>query len=110
MSTPKPAHLYDATSHFPRERMIQDDGTYLLVSTKGLAYARTSGLLLRRCASSEKAPYGYECLGQYQQLQEALWHASLGPVGHSAGLYAGELDALVNLWASRRLDQLGPTV
>lgn len=110
MPTHKPVHFPALTSQFPRERIIQDDGSYLLVSTKGLAYARTCGLLLHRCASSETAPYGYECRGQYQQLDGGLWHASIGPVGHSAGFYAAELDALVNLWVSRRLDALGPTI
>lgn len=116
MSKQKPSSIPELTSEIPRERVIQDDGAFLLVSTKGLPYAHTSGLLIRRCALSMSAPFGYECLGQYRQLRKSLWHACLdsripdvdGRTERSTGIYASELDALVNLWASRRLPQLAP--
>lgn len=110
----KPAPLLELTSLVPRERIIQDDGDFMLVSTKGLEYAKSCGLLIRRAPFAAATPYGYECLGSYRQLQDTLWHACIdngaAPQARSTGIYGSELDALVNLWASRRMPQLGPTV
>ena len=105
-------------TQLPRDRVIQDDGVYLLVTTKGVENSRTDGLLLRRCAVSAAAPLGYECLGHHQQLSDGLWHASRGSMASGQGatgtrrtrIYATELDALVNLWASRHLCDFGPAV
>lgn len=117
MSKQNPSPMPELTSEIPRERVLQDDGVFLIVSTKGLDYTKTSGLLIRRCDFSATAPFGYECKGQYRQLRKTLWHATLdsgvpnadGTTERSTGIYANELDAIVNLWASRRLDHLGPT-
>lgn len=116
MSKPNHSPMPELASEIPRERVLQDDGVFLLVSTKGLDYTQTCGLLIRRCAFSATAPFGYECKGQYRQLRKTLWHATLdsgvlnadGTTERSTGIYATELDAVVNLWASRRLSQLGP--
>lgn len=116
MSKSNPSPMPELTSDIPRERVVQDDGVFLLVSTKGLDYTQTSGLLIRRCAFSATAPFGYECKGQYRQLRKTLWHATLdsgvlntdGTIERSTGIYGTELDAIVNLWASRRRQELGP--
>uniref|UniRef100_UPI000D34FDC3 hypothetical protein n=1 Tax=unclassified Variovorax TaxID=663243 RepID=UPI000D34FDC3 len=93
----------------PRQNIIQDDGVHVLVSTKAVEGARSDGMLLRRCAFSLSAPFGYVCLGHFRQLSENCWQASLGTqvvvaegTARPDRLYATELDALVNLWASRR--------
>lgn len=120
MSQPKPLRPAELRSQIPRERILQDDGSFMLLSTQGLAYARTDGLLLRRCSFSARAPFGYECRGLYRRWGDSLWHASLyddeialsgtGSIEHSSGIFRSELDAVVNLWTSRRLRRLGPTV
>lgn len=117
MSKQNPSPMPALTSDIPRERVVQDDGVFMLVSTKGLDYTRTSGLLIRRCAFSTSAPFGYECRGHYRQLRKTLWHACMdsgvrdanGITERSTGIYGTELDAIVNLWASRRRPQLDPT-
>lgn len=97
----------------PRQNIIQDDGVHVLVSTKDVEGAQSDGMLLRRCDFSISTPFGYMCLGHFRQLSSNCWQASLGTrVAVDEGtvrpdrLYATELDALVNLWASRR--QLTP--
>lgn len=90
-------------------RIVQDDGQYLLVSLDGVAGSKAKGLLLRRAAFSQKTPYGLECLGHHMLLTDGNWYASrvAGGDGEHAykcttGIFRTELDALVNLWASRR--------
>lgn len=98
----------------PRQNIIQDDGVHVLVSTKEVEGARSDGMLLRRCDFSLSAPFGYVCLGHFMQISENCWQASLGTrVSVAAGtarpdrFYSTELDALVNLWTSRRGLTLG---
>ena len=75
-------------------------------------------MLLRRCAFSLTAPLGCEFLGQYKQLTDGFWHASMRSPARSDGsqgppqvaIYATELDALVNLWTNRRRLDLGTRV
>ena len=96
----------------PRRNIVQDDGVHVLVSTKDVEGAHCDGMLLRRCAFSLAAPFGYLCLGHIRRLAENCWQASLGAtvrVDEDAGrsdrpdrLHATELDAMVNLWSSRR--------
>ncbi|MGJ7610066.1 MULTISPECIES: hypothetical protein [unclassified Variovorax] len=93
----------------PRQNILQDDGVHVLVSTKDVEGARSDGMLLRRCAFSISAPFGYICLGHFRKRSENCWQASLatgvlvdeGTVRPDR-LHATELDALVNLWVSRR--------
>lgn len=107
----------DSSSHrppqllaiLPRQNIVQDDGVQVLVSTKDVEGARSDGMLLRRCAFSLAAPFGYVCLGHFRRLAENCWQVSLATgVRVDEGsvrpdrLHATELDALVNLWTSRR--------
>lgn len=102
----------------PQENVLQDDGVHMLVSTRGVEGSKSDGILLRRCAFSLKAPLGYEFLGQYRQLSDGFWHASLRsrpqsdgtPAPPQTGIYVTEIDALINLWANRRLLDLGTRV
>ncbi|MGJ7507415.1 hypothetical protein [Variovorax sp. GT1P44] len=102
-------------TQLPSENVLQDDGVHMLVSTKGVEGSRSDGLLLRRCAFSLAWPLGYEFLGQYRQQSDGFWHASMRNKPRSdgtrgtpqTGIYATELDALVNLWANRRSLDLG---
>ena len=89
--------------------IVQDDGQYLLVSLAGVPASKAKGLLLRRGPHTPKAPYGLECLGHHLLLTDGHWYASrvVGGDGEHAnksttGIFLTELDALVNLWASRR--------
>jgi hypothetical protein len=90
----------------------------MLVSTKGVEGSRSDGLLLRRCAFTLAWPLGYEFLGQYGQQSDGFWHASMRSPARSdgsrgppqSGIYATELDAMVNLWANRRGLDLGTRV
>ncbi|SEB22022.1 hypothetical protein [Variovorax sp. YR216] len=91
------------------DRIVQDDGQYLLVSLAGVPGSKAKGLLLRRRPRSSKTPYGLECLGHHLLLADGHWYASrvVGGDGERAnktttGIFLTELDALVNLWASRR--------
>ena len=91
------------------DRIVQDDGQYLLVSLVGVPGSKAKGLLLRRGSRSSNAPYGLECLGHHLLLADGRWYASriVGGDGEHAkrtttGIFQSELDALVNLWASRR--------
>jgi len=91
------------------DRIVQDDGEYLLVSLAGVPGSRTKGLLLRRRPFSPTAPYGLECLGHHLPLTDGNWYAQRvvgGDGEHAAksttGIFLTELDALVSLWASRR--------
>lgn len=91
------------------DRIVQDDGQYLLVSLAGVPGSRAKGLLLRRRPPGPKAPYGLESLGHHLLLADGQWYASriVGGDGEHAnkttsGIFQTELDALVNLWASRR--------
>jgi len=91
------------------DRIIQDDGEYLLVSLAGVPGSKAKGLLLRRQPRNPKAPYGLESLGYHLLLADGRWYASRivgGDGEHAAktttGIFETELDALVNLWASRR--------
>lgn len=91
------------------DRIVQDDGEYLLVSLAGVPGSKAKGLLLRRCLRSPKAPYGLESLGYHLLLVDGRWYASRVVGGDGAhadktttGIFETELDALVNLWASRR--------
>lgn len=109
--------MTDSSSHrppallaiLPRQNIIQDDGVHVLVSTKDVEGARSDGMLLRRCDFSLSAPFGYMCLGHFRKLSENCWQALLatgvlvdeGTVRPDR-LHAAELDALVNLWTSRR--------
>ncbi|MBO9513524.1 MAG: hypothetical protein J7549_05340 [Variovorax sp.] len=87
----------------------------MLLSTRGVEGSTSDGLLLRRCPFSLRAPLGYEFLGQYRQLPDGLWHATIRSLprhdGSSGppktGVYVTEIDALVNLWANRRHFDLG---
>ncbi|SFN18245.1 hypothetical protein [Variovorax sp. OV329] len=91
------------------DRIVQDDGEYLLVSLAGVPGSKAKGLLLRRGPRSTKAPYGLESLGYHLLLADGQWYASRVAGGDGAhagrtttGIFLSELDALVNLWASRR--------
>lgn len=91
------------------DRIVQDDGQYLLVSLAGVPRSRAKGLLLRRGPRSPKAPYGLECLGHHLLLADGHWYASRVVGGHgehanrsTTGIFLTELDALVSLWAGRR--------
>lgn len=91
------------------DRAVQDDGEYLLVSLVGVPGSKAKGLLLRRGSRSSKSPYGLECLGHHLLLADGRWYASRIVGGDSehakkttTGIFQTELDALVNLWASRR--------
>lgn len=105
-SSPRPSQLL---AILPRQNIVQDDGVQVLVSTKEVEGAHSDGMLLRRCAFSLSAPFGYVCLGHFRKLSENCWQVSLGTgvlVDEGAArpdrLHATELDALVNLWTSRR--------
>jgi hypothetical protein len=105
-------------TQIPKESVLQDDGVHMLVSTRGVEGSRSDGILLRRCAFSLAAPLGCEFLGQYRQLSDGFWHASMRSSARSDGslgppqvaIYATELDALVNLWTNRRCFDLGTRV
>lgn len=95
------------------DRIIQDDGQYLLVSLVGVPGSKVTGLLLRRVPRSPRTPYGLECLGHHLLLTDGHWYASrvVGGEGEhasrsSCGIFGSELDALVSLWASRRSPSL----
>jgi hypothetical protein len=113
-SSPPPALL----TQLPRENILQDDGVHLLVSTRGVEGSKSDGLLIRRCAFSIATPMSCEFLGQYRLLSDGFWHATLrskprsdGTLGRpQVGIYATELDALVNLWTNRRRFDLGHRV
>ena len=115
MDKPHSSRSPELLTQLPRENVLQDDGLHMLVSTKGVEGSRSDGILLRRCAFSLAAPFACELLGQYKQLSDGLWHASMrsgarsdGALGPpQVGIYATELDALVNLWANRRRFDLG---
>lgn len=115
MDTPDSHQPSGVLPQLPRESILQDDGEHLLVSTKGVEGSRSDGILLRRCAFSLTTPLGCEFLGQYRHLSDGLWHATMrskrredGSIGPpQAGIYATELDAMVNLWANRRSFDLG---
>ena len=87
----------------------------MLVSTRGVEGSRSDGILIRRCAFSIRSPLGCEILGQYKQRTDSLWHASMrsparddgSPGPPRSAIYATEVDAMVNLWANRRLLELG---
>lgn len=115
MDKPHSSQPPELLTQLPRESVLQDDGVYMLVSTKGVEGSRSDGMLIRRCAFSLTTPLGCEITGQYRQLSDGFWHASLrskpqddGTPGlPQRGIYATELDALVNLWANRRRQDLG---
>ncbi|MDM0034432.1 hypothetical protein QTI33_20015 [Variovorax sp. J22P271] len=111
MDKPHSSQPPELLTQLPRENVLQDDGEHMLVSTKGVEGSRSDGILIRRCAFSLTAPLGCEIMGQYRQLSDGFWHASLRSrlQGSPAqrGIYATELDALVNLWANRRRLDLG---
>jgi len=115
MDKPDSSQASGPLTHLPRENILQDDGEHILVSTKGVEGSRSDGMLLRRVAFSLTTPLGCEFLGQYRQLSDGLWHASMrsrpksdGTQGSpQVGIYVTELDALVNLWANRRRLDLG---
>ena len=115
MDKPHSSQSPGVLTQIPRDSILQDDGEHMLVSTKGVEGSRSDGILIRRCAFSLTAPLGCEIMGQYRQLSDGFWHASLrsrpqddgAPVPPQRGIYATELDALVNLWANRRRLDLG---
>lgn len=115
MDKPHSSQPPELLTQLPRENVLQDDGVHMLVSTKGVEGSRSDGILIRRCAFSLTAPLGCEIMGQYRQLSDGFWHASLrsrphgdgSPAPAQRGIYATELDALVNLWANRRRLDLG---
>jgi len=81
----------------------------MLVSLAGVPGSKAKGLLLRRGPRSPRLPYGLECLGHHLLLADGNWYASrvVGGDGEHAdkrtnGVFLTELDALVNLWSSRR--------
>jgi len=114
MEKPDSNQSPEPLTQLPRENVLQDDGVHMLVSTKGVEGSRSDGILIRRCAFSLAAPLGCEILGQYRQLSDGFWHATLrsapgsdgAPGPPQRGIYATELDALVNLWANRRRSNL----
>lgn len=118
MDKPHSSRSPELLPQLPRENVLQDDGVHMLVSTKGVEGSRSDGILLRRCAFSLAAPLACEILGQYRQLSDGFWHASMrskplgdGTIGPpQVGIYATELDALVNLWTNRREFNLGTRV
>jgi hypothetical protein len=118
MDKPHSNRSPELLTEIPRERVLQDDGVHMLVSTRGVEGSRSDGILLRRCAFSLAAPLGCEILGQYRQLSDGLWHASMRSRAQSDGsqgppqvaIYATELDALVNLWTNRQRLDLGTRV
>ncbi|MGO4393943.1 hypothetical protein AB4Z46_21520 [Variovorax sp. M-6] len=115
MDKPHSRRSPELLTQLPRESVLQDDGEHMLVSTKGVEGSRSDGILLRRCVFSLAAPLSCELLGQYRQVSDGLWHASMrsgarddGALGRpQVAIYATELDALVNLWANRRRFDLG---
>lgn len=115
MDKPHSSRSPELLTQLPSESVLQDDGVHMLVSTRGVEGSRSDGILLRRCAFSIAAPLGCAILGQYRQLSDGFWHASMcsrarsdGALGPpQVGIYATELDALVNLWANRRRFDLG---
>jgi hypothetical protein len=118
MDKPHPNESPELLPQLPRENVLQDDGVHMLVSTRGVEGSRSDGILIRRCAFSLAAPLCCELLGQYRQLSDGLWHASMrtrpredGSLGPpQLGIYGTELDALVNLWANRLRLDLGTRV
>lgn len=110
MDKPHSSQSPELLTQLPRESVLQDDGVHMLVSTRGVEGSRSDGILIRRCAFSLAAPFGCEFIGQYKQLPEGFWRASVRSRARSDGtlrppqvrIYATELDALVNLWANRR--------
>lgn len=117
-SHPSP-DLPDMPGQIPRDNILQDDGVHMLVSTKDVEGSRCSGILLRRCAFSLSAPLGCEFLGQYKQMPDGDWLVSMRKGGPDANrkdnrsketpgvpqvrICPTELDAMVHLWANRRV-------
>jgi len=115
MDKPHSSQSPGVLTQIPRESVLQDDGEHMLVSTSGVEGSKSDGILLRRCAFSLTAPLGREFLGQYRQLSDGFWHATMRSMARNDGsfgpphvaIYATELDALVNLWTNRRRSDLG---
>ncbi|WP_093384030.1 hypothetical protein [Variovorax sp. OV329] len=76
----------------------------MLVTTSGLRGVQlVHGALLRRHAFSAAAPFGYECLGHYRRFTDGTLHTTLHTAqGQTTRIFSTEVDALVDLWSSRR--------
>jgi hypothetical protein len=89
--------------------ILLDDGEYFIALGAGREQAVAAGFLEHRCARSDAAPRGAECVGAFFGGPEGTWSARIASAadGHPEVEYdtivagAKRLDAIVALWLAR---------
>jgi hypothetical protein len=92
--------------------VLLDDGEFYIELNANYPTPDAPGFLQRRCYVGVTTPGGYECVGSFDRCPstgawlasiDALYDAATDSDARVVGIYSRRLDAVVGLWAARRL-------